>query len=369
MKALVLSGGGAKGAYEAGLTTTLIAEFGEQFDIICGTSIGAINAAFLAQDDGAALADLWHSIAAARIVSPVPRVNALIEIFHRVCSIYQAPLAETNVKHASAALAPWHRFVAMIKMFLDLPAFIRRIEELHPVTALAALTGAIDPVHTQNLLSGKLALAKVKRTLITTATDLATATADVFCHFPAPYAQLRDSFIKNEPCAQPYSAAQFAETIRASGAIPAAFSPVALQCGSNLGAYVDGGVINNTPVGQAVDAGADEVTLIYLDPPAAKGAPIAPCTSIPEILLSCFGIMQQRILELDYQTALRVNDAVGAQANDTKEKRIIRLRTFRPQTALAVGVLDFDKHNLVDAAFAQGQADARTAPLRTNWQS
>jgi len=49
MKALVLSGGGCKGAYQAGAILHLMNNLGLKFDIICGSSVGAINAAFLAQ--------------------------------------------------------------------------------------------------------------------------------------------------------------------------------------------------------------------------------------------------------------------------------------------------------------------------------
>lgn len=56
MKALILSGGGARGAYEAGAALALLQH--ERFDIICGTSIGAINGAFIAQDDAE---DKWGS--------------------------------------------------------------------------------------------------------------------------------------------------------------------------------------------------------------------------------------------------------------------------------------------------------------------
>lgn len=40
-RALVLGGGGAKGAYEIGVWKALN-ELGEQFDLVCGTSIGAL---------------------------------------------------------------------------------------------------------------------------------------------------------------------------------------------------------------------------------------------------------------------------------------------------------------------------------------
>lgn len=49
MKALVLSGGGSKGAYQAGALQHILGNLGKRYDIICGVSVGAINAAYLAQ--------------------------------------------------------------------------------------------------------------------------------------------------------------------------------------------------------------------------------------------------------------------------------------------------------------------------------
>jgi NTE family protein len=47
MKALVLSGGGARGAYQAGVIRRL-ADQGSRWDLIAGVSVGAVNAAHLA---------------------------------------------------------------------------------------------------------------------------------------------------------------------------------------------------------------------------------------------------------------------------------------------------------------------------------
>ena len=47
---LILAGGGAKGAYQIGAWKALI-ELGIQIEAIAGTSIGAINGAFIAQGD------------------------------------------------------------------------------------------------------------------------------------------------------------------------------------------------------------------------------------------------------------------------------------------------------------------------------
>ena len=48
-KALVLSGGGSKGAYQWGALRRWMKEEGRDYEIICGTSVGALNAGMLAQ--------------------------------------------------------------------------------------------------------------------------------------------------------------------------------------------------------------------------------------------------------------------------------------------------------------------------------
>lgn len=48
-RALVLSGGGSKGAFEAGAIEYLVCEEGLDFQVFLGTSVGALNAAFLGQ--------------------------------------------------------------------------------------------------------------------------------------------------------------------------------------------------------------------------------------------------------------------------------------------------------------------------------
>ena len=48
-RALVLGGGGARGAYQVGMLDVLVNEFELDFQIMRGVSIGALNAAFLAQ--------------------------------------------------------------------------------------------------------------------------------------------------------------------------------------------------------------------------------------------------------------------------------------------------------------------------------
>ncbi len=69
MKALVLSGGGSKGAYQAGALKYILGEKQIKYEIICGVSVGAINASFLAQfkheeeiESAKQIVDLWLKI-------------------------------------------------------------------------------------------------------------------------------------------------------------------------------------------------------------------------------------------------------------------------------------------------------------------
>lgn len=60
-KALVFSGGGARGAYELGVWEALL-ELKMEFDIVVGTSIGSLNAALFVQGDFERAQELWYSV-------------------------------------------------------------------------------------------------------------------------------------------------------------------------------------------------------------------------------------------------------------------------------------------------------------------
>ena len=69
MRVLVLSGGGSKGAYQAGALKYILGELGVVYDAFCGVSVGAINCAFLSmfhygeeKESVAKLIELWNQI-------------------------------------------------------------------------------------------------------------------------------------------------------------------------------------------------------------------------------------------------------------------------------------------------------------------
>lgn len=75
MKALVLSGGGGKAAYQVGALQHWIKEQGRTYDIFCGSSAGALNAAFLATEASDSLGlekltSIWEGINPRSIYKP-----------------------------------------------------------------------------------------------------------------------------------------------------------------------------------------------------------------------------------------------------------------------------------------------------------
>ena len=60
--AVVLSGGGAKGAFQVGVVHELVVNRGVRIDIVAGVSTGAIQALGVAQDDVPGLLDAWMGI-------------------------------------------------------------------------------------------------------------------------------------------------------------------------------------------------------------------------------------------------------------------------------------------------------------------
>jgi NTE family protein len=102
IRALVMSGGGAKGAFEVGAVDTLVRERRMDFQVIAGVSVGALNALMLAQGrgpDGLAeqveeLKRVWLGIGSAREIYR-DRFLGKVLAFVAKNSIYDpAPLRE-----------------------------------------------------------------------------------------------------------------------------------------------------------------------------------------------------------------------------------------------------------------------------------
>jgi predicted acylesterase/phospholipase RssA len=340
MRALILSGGGARGAYEAGVAMSLLEH--EQFDIVCGTSIGAINGALIAQGDIAELERVWRSIAAAKIIRLAPEIEALAKAVGDIRKLSAEPLPQ--------------RAAVLVQLY-------QGYAHHRPRTPLSKLTGALDPHPVAEALRHRLRFGWIKRTLIIGTTNLTQGRPESFYRFASlNIAEQSAHFQAREPFSHPITEANYLAAVCASSAVPGAFTPVAIEDKhGRTNQYVDGGVTGNAPIRQAIDAGASDVTIVFMDR-ADLRPPNQRIESIADIGLAAHDIMQQSMLERDLKLARDVNRHV--LANQAPGKRFVEIRTISPQTPLGLSVLDFDNQGRIDAAMEQGKRDGERAAKR-----
>lgn len=240
--ALVLSGGGARGAYEAGVVQGLIEALGlgpddpPPFRIFSGTSVGALNATYLAAhvDRGdlcaAGLAEMW---------STQPDIRTLLQPDLRgMLGLIGAP-GWFGRRHQSALWGP---------SLLDPRPLAAIVEQSIPWPQLRA--------HTR---SGRLALLTVPTLHV--GTGRVRVFAQVGRGHPPVQAYDDQSWV-DERAISP-------DHLLASAAIPLAFPPRRLE-----GAYhVDGGVRLNTPITPALRGGARRLVVISLHPEGGAPSP------------------------------------------------------------------------------------------------
>jgi len=232
--ALVLAGGGARGAYEAGALAALapaLAARGESLDIIVGTSIGALNGAFFA----------------ARADEPLETTaTAALEMWRELCW--------EDALRPLVSPAELGRLLGAGAMLAGLPG--------------GGLAGLLDPSPLrrtlERLVSFKQIAHNVEDGTLTAAAVVATAyhtTRSVVFHHGGPELGL-------DPLrAIDYFATTISpEHVLASAAIPGAFPAIEIrQPPDATGWYGDGGVRLNAPLSPALALGADRVVVIGLN--------------------------------------------------------------------------------------------------------
>jgi NTE family protein len=239
--ALVLSGGGARGAYEAGVVRYLRGELaallGRQprFDVLSGTSIGAVNACFLASTahvpemQAERLAEVWLSL-------------RLEEVFHwSALALGRLPgylyRRIKAVRHRTWRLAD----------LLQPEALARAVRQ-----------GIVWSRLHRNFEEGHL------QALTVTATDIGTGRSVTFVETEGELPSWG-----RDPLSEVRRVAIRPEHVLASGAIPLLFRPVRID-GSW---FIDGSVRQTTPISPALRLGADRVLVIALRDRAAAPSP------------------------------------------------------------------------------------------------
>lgn len=109
-RALVLCGGGSRGAYEIGAWQAL-EELGIRLDAIYGTSIGALNAALAAQGDVEAARKVWQNITLNRVMTvDDPEDFAIDRLATNKRDVI--PFLMENARHLRVDITPLEQLVA-----------------------------------------------------------------------------------------------------------------------------------------------------------------------------------------------------------------------------------------------------------------
>jgi NTE family protein len=282
---LVLAGGGARGAYEVGALSVLLPELarrGQRPRILIGTSVGALNAAFLAAHANETVEEL------------IPRALAIWE-----------QVQWDEVAHGLISGPTAWRALQYVREVLGVRD-ARLTSLLDPGPLHATLRSWVDFAQiAQNVTSGRLHAAGV------VATSARTGRSVVFHHSAAapPPADARRGI--------DYVSARLREEhILASSAIPAAFPAVRVEEPPDArGWYWDGGTRLNTPIKPALALGAVRVVVVALSPLALPSpTPLAgseqpdALEAIGQVMSGLFGDQ----VVADVQTLATINRALIA---------------------------------------------------------
>lgn len=200
-RALVLAGGGSKGAYEVGFVRAM-QELGIDYQIVTGTSIGALNGCLLAQHDYQAMENLWNTM--------------------DISSVFAGDFDKDFSIDLDSILNQSHLYLSFFKSYVK--------EKGADITPLKKII--------RNLLN--------EDQLLKSPIDFGLCTV----HFPS----LKPLFITKEEMDKEHI---FDYLISSASCFPV--FPVHSFSGQS---FIDGGYYDNVPVDLAFDMGADEVIVV-----------------------------------------------------------------------------------------------------------
>jgi NTE family protein len=295
--ALVLMGGGARTAYQAGVLHALAQMLGEAqpkgrsgsglpFQLLVGTSAGALNASFLA----------------ARAQQGLEAIHALASFWRNLRSsdVYQLHLPRWA--RLSRITAAWQlaRAVRERGALLDnLPL----ADTLHKAISLQGIDDGLE--------------SKALHTLAVTASSYSSGEHWTFCH------RAHDENAK--PWRRPGRRATFQQItmdhLMASSAIPLIFPAQALWVDGQVEFFGDGSMRQTSPLSPALHLGAHKILVIGVGQPqrsALAGAAEAPAEpgrlsapGVGGVLGHALASVFHDTLHGDVEQALRMNDTLG----------------------------------------------------------
>lgn len=270
----MLAGGGARGAYEIGALSVLLPALerrGERVEVLVGTSVGAINCAFLAATAGEGVTssleqarELWSELAWDEALRPL--------------------LSPAELAKLGLFLLPGTR----VWGFLDPAPLAKKLATLRLQRIRA------------NVADGTLRAAAV------VATSVERSSSMVFHDGGGRIKEDRERAIE-------YEQTRLHEShVRASAAIPSVFPAVRVQTPRvRAGWYYDGGTRLNTPVKPALALGGKRVIVIALN--SLRSAHMR---GRPEALDGATQIVQALLVDplvQDVQTLASINELLGVR--------------------------------------------------------
>jgi NTE family protein len=336
---LVLAGGGARGAYEIGALSVLLPQLKQEDvpDIIIGTSVGAINAVFLAlhMDDPdrgmQAAGKLWEETRWDQVLEPLQSWNELAELSRSVVNWFGG-----------------HK---------------RQWSMLYPDPLERTLEGWIgsdlnDGRIGKNIKQGHLTAAAV------VATSAATNLSVVFHEGKTP----EKKKIESDPRRGiEYVGARLGvDHVRASAAIPAAFPAVEVNSPAKArGWYFDGGTRLNTPIKPARKLGAKKLIVVALNAPTLDTS--AAFTRNRADMYDGLGQVAQAVLVdplvNDLHTLATINTLVrdGSASTATRDYEPIPYILVSPEKPFEIGKIAKDVY---DDHYSQAGALTRDSVAR-----
>lgn len=268
MRALVLSGGAVKGAYQIGVLKRWMHDEEIDYDIMCGVSVGALNVAGLAHE-------------------PKGSPRKSIEWLQK---FWKSKVLSTESIHKR-----WFPFGRLHSLWR------KSIYDSSPLKKLVKDGMSLNAIRSNGR---KIAVGAV--------------CLDTGEHY---FATEDDD--------------NFDDWILASASFPCFYKPVMI----NDRLWSDGGIVNVTPLGQAIRMGATEIDVIMCSNPwkltdwkSEKKA------AVPDQLIRMFTLMSDQIMKSDIAVAGLRNDLVSV---DHRYKKV-RIRLVMPENELVSDSLVFD---------------------------
>ena len=108
-RAIALGGGGTKGAYEAGVWKAL-KEMDIEYEIVTGTSIGAVNGALMVVREYERACEIWNTIEMENVIADGVNLTTTMEgMFNQREAI--GPFLKKYVKNKGADVSPFLEFI------------------------------------------------------------------------------------------------------------------------------------------------------------------------------------------------------------------------------------------------------------------